>query len=61
MTCCIDGISTPIPMATVAKITLTSDSGEASSLRISSFIAFVWGEWYCAKILFSGNGSAPVG
>ena len=30
----VDGISTPIPMATVVNIILTFDAGKANSLRI---------------------------
>jgi len=50
----IDGISTPIPIATVANTTLTVDDGDESSFKIESFIVLVCGEWYCTNSLFSG-------
>ena len=50
----IDGMSTPIPNATVANTILMVDVGIESSYNVSSFIAVVCGAWCCAKSLFSG-------
>ena len=50
----IDGMSPPIPNATVANTTLMVDFGDESSYNVSSFIAVVCRAWYCAKSLFSG-------
>ena len=49
MTCHIDGISTPIPMATVAKITLTLDWQGASSM-ITALTARLYGGLWKSSI-----------
>ncbi len=54
--CLVEGISTPIPKATVAKTTLTFGVSVLNCSRISSFILAVCGAWNWANSLFFGSG-----
>ena len=57
----MSGISTPIPIATVAKTARILLFPVQSCFRISSFICLVCGEWSCANSLFAGIEVAPGG